>query len=78
VIDAASLFVGGDTGPTHLADALGCPTLALFGPASARRNVPERNRPYRGWAMRYDETTSVEEVAARAAEIVHRTKTSLP
>jgi heptosyltransferase-1 len=38
---AASLFVGGDTGPLHLADALGTPTLALFGPTD-----PERNGPY--------------------------------
>ena len=37
----AALFVGADTGPTHLAAAAGTPTLALFGPtppsASARR-----------------------------------------
>ena len=45
-------------------------------PASGRRNVPERNRPYRGWAMRYDETTSSDEVAARAAEILNRIETS--
>jgi ADP-heptose:LPS heptosyltransferase len=25
-------FVGNDSGPTHLAAAVGCPTLALFGP----------------------------------------------
>ncbi|HTY42986.1 MAG TPA: lipopolysaccharide heptosyltransferase I [Thermoanaerobaculia bacterium] len=37
----AALFVGGDTGPTHLADAIGIPTLALFGPTD-----PERNGPY--------------------------------
>jgi len=78
VIDAASLFVAGDTGPAHLADALGRPTLALFGPASGRRNVPDRNRPYRGWSMRYDETTSVEEVVARAAGILDRVEESPP
>jgi heptosyltransferase-1 len=37
----ASLFVGGDTGPMHLAAALGVPVLALFGPTR-----PERNGPY--------------------------------
>ena len=31
-IRVAKLFVGGDTGPTHLAAQLGVPTLALFGP----------------------------------------------
>jgi ADP-heptose:LPS heptosyltransferase len=29
---AARVFVGADTGPTHLAAQLGVPTLALFGP----------------------------------------------
>jgi len=37
----ASLFVGGDTGPMHLAAALGVPVVALFGPTQ-----PERNGPY--------------------------------
>jgi len=41
---AASLFVGGDTGPLHLADALGTPTLALFGPTDPERNGPYRDR----------------------------------
>jgi hypothetical protein len=31
-IRRASLFIGCDTGPTHLAAQLGVPTLALFGP----------------------------------------------
>lgn len=31
-IRAARLFIGADTGPTHLAAQLGVPTLALFGP----------------------------------------------
>jgi heptosyltransferase I len=41
---AARLFVGGDTGPLHLADALGAPTLALFGPTDPERNGPYRDR----------------------------------
>ena len=36
----ASLFVGGDTGPMHLADALGVPLVALFGPTDPARNGP--------------------------------------
>jgi ADP-heptose:LPS heptosyltransferase len=31
---AARLFIGNDSGPTHLAAQLGIPTLALFGPTS--------------------------------------------
>ena len=34
----------GDTGPLHLADALGAPTLALFGPTDPARNGPYRDR----------------------------------
>lgn len=30
----ATLFVGGDTGPMHIAQAVGTPTLALFGPTN--------------------------------------------
>jgi heptosyltransferase I len=39
----AACVVGGDTGPLHLAAALGTPTVALFGPTD-----PARNGPYRG------------------------------
>jgi heptosyltransferase-1 len=37
----ASLVLGGDTGPIHLAAALGIPTLALFGPTDPARNGPD-------------------------------------
>jgi heptosyltransferase-1 len=43
----ADLLVGGDTGPTHLAAAMGVPLVALFGPTS-----PERNGPWGPGAMR--------------------------
>lgn len=36
----AALFVGVDTGPTHLAAAAGVPTLALFGPTDPDRFGP--------------------------------------
>ncbi len=41
---ASALFAGGDTGPLHLADSLGVPTLALFGPTDPERNGPYRDR----------------------------------
>jgi heptosyltransferase-1 len=44
----AKLFVGGDTGPMHLAAMLGVPTVAIFGPTD-----PVRNGPY------YERTTAV-------------------
>ena len=67
VVAASSLFVAGDTGPLHLADALGTPTLALFGPTD-----PARNGPYRSprSAIRYDAATGAEEVARKAFEVL--------
>ncbi|MGH7267612.1 MAG: glycosyltransferase family 9 protein [Candidatus Rokuibacteriota bacterium] len=35
-----TLAVGGDTGPIHIAAALGVPTLGLYGPTPAARNGP--------------------------------------
>jgi heptosyltransferase-1 len=42
IIAESSFFAAGDTGPLHLADALGVPTVSFFGPTD-----PERNGPYR-------------------------------
>lgn len=36
----AELFIGGDTGPLHLAAALGVPVVAIFGPTDPARNGP--------------------------------------
>ena len=62
----AALFVAGDTGPLHLAGALGVPTLALFGPTDPARNGPYK-RPLS--AVRYDEA-DVATVARRALEVL--------
>lgn len=52
----AAAVVAGDTGPLHLADALGAPVVAIFGPTD-----PSRNGPYRrsGVVLRWEgaETT---------------------
>jgi len=40
----ASLFIGGDTGPLHLAAALGVPVVAIFGPTDPARNGPYGER----------------------------------
>ena len=37
---AADLFVAGDTGPLHIAFAVGTPTVGLFGPTNPVRNGP--------------------------------------
>jgi len=36
----ARIFIGGDTGPMHLAAAAGTPIVAIFGPTDSRRNGP--------------------------------------
>jgi heptosyltransferase III len=40
VLQRASAFVSGDTGPLHLAAGLGMPTVSLFGPGSPERWAP--------------------------------------
>jgi heptosyltransferase-1 len=40
----AQLFIGGDTGPLHLAAALGVPVVAIFGPTNPARNGPYGTR----------------------------------
>jgi heptosyltransferase-1 len=42
-----SLLVGGDSGPTHLAAALGVPLVALYGPTDPARNGPWGSGPMR-------------------------------
>ena len=66
VIRASALFVAGDTGPLHLADALGVRTLALFGPTDSARNGPYRDR--RGVVTRMHEVSD-DTVLARALEL---------
>jgi lipopolysaccharide heptosyltransferase I len=42
----ARLFAGGDTGPVHLAEAVGTPVVMIFN-AGDPLNTPERNGPFR-------------------------------
>jgi len=41
IFSECHLFIGNDSGPGHIAAAVGCPTLSLFGP-----NYPSICRPY--------------------------------
>jgi ADP-heptose:LPS heptosyltransferase len=40
VLRRASLVVGNDTGPLHVAAAVGVPSIGLFGPTRGERNGP--------------------------------------
>ena len=40
LLSQVNLFVGNDSGPTHLAGLMGCATVALFGPSDPKRWRP--------------------------------------
>jgi lipopolysaccharide heptosyltransferase I len=40
VIQKAQVFIGGDTGPLHIAAAVGTPTISLFGPTNPSTYAP--------------------------------------
>jgi len=40
LLQSAEVVIGGDTGPLHLADALGTKVIGLYGPTNPRRNGP--------------------------------------
>jgi heptosyltransferase-1 len=44
ILRSARLFIGGDTGPMHLAAALGIPVVAIFGPTDPSRTGPYGTR----------------------------------
>jgi heptosyltransferase I len=41
VVQNSNLFIGGDTGPLHVAAAVGTPTISIFGPTDPRVYTPE-------------------------------------
>jgi heptosyltransferase-1 len=63
----AQLFIGGDTGPMHLAAALGVPVVALFGPTSPARNGPYGTRSIVLRSALSSSTESAERAAARSS-----------
>jgi heptosyltransferase-1 len=62
LLRGAMCVVAGDTGPLHLAAALGTRTVALFGPTD-----PARNGPYRSDEPR---TSEPKDVVLRAPEVI--------
>lgn len=38
--EMADLYIGNDTGPTNIAAAVGCPTIAIFGPSDPNKSAP--------------------------------------
>ena len=42
LMDRAALFIGGDSGPLHVAGTTGVPIVGLYGPTLAARSAPWR------------------------------------
>lgn len=57
LLRGAAIFVGGDTGPLHLAVALGTPVVGLYGPTDPARNGPYSRKDIVVRNARPDETT---------------------
>jgi ADP-heptose:LPS heptosyltransferase len=46
LLQRMSLFIGNDSGPAHLAEAVGTPSVTLFGPTDPRRWAPLDQRAH--------------------------------
>jgi lipopolysaccharide heptosyltransferase I len=69
----AALVIGGDTGPLHLAAALGTPVIGLYGPTDPRRNGPYGQLGHcltAAASTKWMESISVEEVMTTAARVL--------
>ena len=65
ILQKAEVVIGGDTGPLHLADALGTKVVGLYGPTDPRRNGPYSQLQHcidRFATTKWMESISVEEV----------------
>lgn len=76
LLAGATLYVGNDSGVSHLAALLGVPTVVLFGATDPARWAPRGERVRMlgrlgGWP-------SLEEVLACGAELLHRTRVPRP
>jgi len=73
LLQKAEVVIGGDTGPLHLADALGAKVIGLYGPTDPRRNGPYRqpqNCIDRFRTTKWMESISVEEVMMLLEKVV--------
>ena len=54
LVARSRLFIGGDTGPLHIAATTATPVVALFGPTLPARSAPWRNPAYRTESVEVD------------------------
>jgi heptosyltransferase I len=70
LLRGAACVVGGDTGPLHLAVALGTPVVALFGPTDPARNGPYRTMATSRSAAQSSYRRSPQDIVLRAPNVV--------
>jgi heptosyltransferase-1 len=81
LLAGAAVMVSGDTGPLHLALALGTPAVGLFGPVPAERNGP-RGAGYRtlqapGAAWERKDVSKVDMAAIQATQVYAAAESAL-
>jgi heptosyltransferase I len=70
LLRGAVCVVGGDTGPLHLAVALGTPVVALFGPTDPARNGPYRTATSSSSAAKSSDRQNSQDIVLRAPNVV--------
>jgi ADP-heptose:LPS heptosyltransferase len=65
LLGGARLFCGGDSGPLHLACALGCPVVGIYGPTDPEVNAPW-GAPHRAVAPPGRHYTGIQRIDRRA------------
>ena len=74
LLAAARLYVGGDTGPMHLASLVGTPVLQILGPTHPIENAPWLETPSRTIETGAAMEARTEPVVAAALELLDETK----
>jgi ADP-heptose:LPS heptosyltransferase len=54
LVDRAAVYIGGDSGPLHVAATTRTPIVALFGPTLAERSMPWRDPQWFAEAVQVD------------------------
>lgn len=74
LLAAARLYLGGDTGPMHVASLVGTPVLQILGPTHPIENAPWAETPSRTIQTGAGMETRTEPVLAAALELLDETK----
>ena len=74
LLAAARLYVGGDTGPMHVASLVGTPVVQLLGPTHPIENAPWVETPSRTLQLGAGMEIGAEPVVAAALELLDETK----